>query len=127
VAQHLFVGGMPGGQTHHHIGQVGTLRLVLLRQFNFARPGGCYGSGHGEGDATAGASLQRATHGLAGVLHHVQSCGGVVGMEVDARTVDAVQQVEADVGLAGNVERIVDESARFFTPALVQRQFRQAL
>jgi hypothetical protein len=85
------------------------------------------GRGHSERDAAAWAGLQRPTHRDAGVLHHMQGGIWVVGMEVDARAVDAVEEVKTDVGLARHVQRLVDEGAGLIALALVQGHFGQAL
>ena len=127
VAAHLVVRRIPGRQPHHHVGQVGALRLVLLGQLDLAGARRGDRRRHREGDAAAGTGLERPAHRLGRVLHHVQRRLCVVGVQRDARAVDAVEQVKADVGLARQVERLVDQRARLVALALVQRDLGQPL
>ena len=63
--------------------------------------------GDGEGDPAARAGLQRAAHRRLGLVEHGQR-GDRVGGGGDLRAVDAVEEVEADVGLAGDGKRLVE-------------------
>ena len=74
----------------------------------------------GKRDPAAGTGLHRAAHGRLRLLERGQGGRRVEG-GADPRPVDAIEQVEADIGLAGDRQRLVEQRAGLCLEAAVER------
>jgi hypothetical protein len=91
----------------------------LVQTLHVARPRGGNRGRDGEGDPAARTGFDRSAHGFLGFLEGRQGRCRIAG-EADARAVDAIEQVEPDIGLTGDGERLVEERVPLLVMAAME-------
>src|SRR5690606_35985268 len=126
VAADLVDRRLPRRQAHDRRGQPLGGHGVRPGPPEVAGAGGGDRRGHGEGDAAPRARLGRAADRRLGLLE--PAGGGLgVGRGGEEGAVDPVEQVEADIGLAGDGQRLVEQGLRLVGAAPVERELGPAL
>src|SRR5437763_547760 len=118
--------GVPRGEAHHDGGEVLGELLPSVGPFEVAGGGGRDRGRDGQRDSAAGTGLDWPAYGVLGLLDGGES-GLRIGGGEDPGSVDAVEEVKADVRLAGDRQRLVQQLARLGVLPSVERDFGSAV
>ncbi len=111
---------VPGRQTHHDRRQVVRGLFPLGRTLEVSDARGRDRRGDSKRDPAAGTGLHRAADGGLRLLERGQGRRRVRG-GANPRSVDAIEEVEADIGLSRDCERLVLEGVGLCMKAAVER------